>query len=103
MVKKLGNWYNKHPKRINGIDLCGKILVLTEKAPEDTNFGGMKMVTIAEKGNITKEYRVMMTEQDVDLAVELYTVSGDGAFAFQPSEKNPEKYASVCKISKGAK
>jgi len=101
--KKLTSWYNIHPTTKKGIELIGGTYILTGIEPQDTQFGGMKIVTIADKNNPSKIYRVMMTTQDLDYAVELFVYSGDACFTFQPSERNPSKYAEVCKISKGGK
>jgi len=95
------SWYNTHPKRINAIELCNKELVLTSEPPMPTSFGGMKTLVVALKSDKSKTFKVMMTDQDVSKAVELFVYSGDGAFTFQPSEKNPDKYASVAKIVRG--
>lgn len=98
----MSNWYNEYPKRKNAIELCNKILVLTSDPPEDTNYGGMKTVIVKDK-KTNKKYKIMVTEQDLSEAIQLYVYSGDAAFTFQPSEKNPEKYASVAPIPKEGK
>lgn len=94
----MAEWFNSYPTKTNSIDLVGIELTLTSNPPEDTSFGGMKMVILAAKNDRKKRFKVMMTDQDLSKAVELYVYSGDACFTFQPSEKNPTKYAEVCKV-----
>lgn len=93
------NWYNTYPKRVNGLDLVGKKLGLTSKPPEDTSFGGMKVVVVKDLAS-SKEYSVMMTERDIGEAVDLFVFSGSACFTFQPDENLPDKYAQVTSIKK---
>jgi len=89
----MSSWYNTYPKPKISIDLIGLPLVLLDnRPPEDTQFGGMKMLIVQEKDRTDHIFKVMVTEQNIAAAVDLYVMKG--CFTFRRSMD--QRYGEVC-------
>lgn len=89
----MSSWYQKYPHSNRAVSLIDIELELTDIPPEDTQFSGMKMLIVAQKGSL-KRWKVMVTEQDISKAVDLYI--GEGCFTF----RKEGKYATVTSYEK---
>lgn len=93
----MSSWYHQYPKTKRSDDLIGTpLMLLAEYPPQDTQFGGMKTLILELKGDNTKRFRVMMTTQDIDKAVELYV--NNGVFTF--AKPKDTKHAFVVEYAK---
>lgn len=93
----MSTWYHKFPKRATAADLLNKALVLLDEIPpEETRFGGMRILTVAVKGKAYERYRLMMTEREIGQAVQHYI--DEGQFSVVPTE---EGYVQVVEAPKG--
>ena len=75
--------------------MIGKVLVLTEIPPEETKWHGMKALTCHIKGNVSKVFKVLVTNEDIDNAV--YTYCKTGSFTFEKDKDNDE-YAVIAEV-----
>lgn len=79
-------WYRSRSKKATSLDLLGvPLTLLADKAPDSTKFGGMKIVHVFEPAQ-SRTWRVMMTDNDIDLACTL--VTADKKFTFAREKGN---------------
>ena len=84
-------WYKKRSRKATSLDLLGVPLTLVaDQPPRDTKFGGMKIVFVFEAAQ-NKTWRVMMTDNDIDLACDL--VQAGKKFTFE--QRKGEQYGRV--------
>jgi len=84
-------WYKKRSRKATSLDLLGvPLTLLADQPPVETKFGGMKIVWVFEAAQ-NKTWRVMMTDNDIDIACDLVQVGKK--FTFEQAKG--QQYGSV--------
>lgn len=67
------NWIQNYPVSMDKNELLNLPLMISEdKPPKDTNIGGLKEIIIFSTKNTGLAYRIMATNQEIDIMVEAY-------------------------------